>query len=107
MRPKQNFSTRLTRCSKQKMSQFFSDYSGNSRALKLNNAQTKGADITISQYLSVFGITQVLTGLVLTLSNHLSSLHYTSSQFLPNSLFDSASATDRVCHPLGSGGPKK
>ena len=36
------------------------------------------------------------TGVMSTLSYHLSSIHYTSSPFAPTSLFTSASATDRV-----------
>ena len=41
-------------------------------------------------------LTRTLTGLMSTSSYHLSSIHYTSSQFAPTYLFASASATDRV-----------
>ena len=50
-------------------------------------------------------LTPVLTGVVSTLSYHLSSIQYTSSLFVPTSLFASASdtATNRVSCPLWSG----
>ena len=42
------------------------------------------------------------TRVVSTLSNNLSSLHYTYSQSAPTSLFASATSTDRLRCPLGS-----
>ena len=45
------------------------------------------------------------TGVISTLSYHLSSIHYTSSQFSPTSLFASSSATDRLRHHLQINSP--
>ena len=42
-----------TRCSQQKISQFFSYFAGNSRAQKLNKSQTKQANITYSIFIYI------------------------------------------------------
>ena len=68
----------------------FPDFAGNSRAQKMNKAQTKRASVTGVKHFRAYQ--QVVS----TSSNHLSSLHCTSSLFAPTSLFASATATNRV-----------
>ena len=72
-------------------------FSGNLCSLKLNKTQTKRDNTMGVQYFYVYQ--QVLP----TSSYHLSSPHFTYSQFDPTSIF--ASTIIRVRFPFGMGGP--
>ena len=67
-----------------------SDFSGNSRAQKLNKAQTKRANITGVQFFAVSGILNASIEVASALFYHLSL--FSSSPFAPTSLFASTSA---------------
>ena len=91
---------RYTRCSQQKMSQFFSDFTGNLCAWKPNKAETKQVNkIWHTVFSNIFARINRCQLCIY----HLYSLYFTYPLFAPTSLFVSVSATDIMHRPTVPG----